>query len=86
MNEQTLVGFIRLAEYAIKVAESNATWEAKYNIIFSDDVSAILIKQAQIEWYDPDGSYEEDVTAFIDALREHLDEIRKIASAVWKAK
>ncbi len=85
MNVQKLVEFIRLAEYAIQVAESKADWEVKYNVIFSEDVSKRLLELSDFDWCDPDGSYEADVTAFIEALGDHLAEIRKIASAVLES-
>lgn len=70
---------IRLAEFAIKVAESEASWKAKYDIVFSPDVSSLLPK---LDYWDPDTTEEEDVGAYIAALREELEEWRAVIKAV----
>ena len=53
---------------AREIYDSSLSWEAKYDLIFSDRIS----KKVSFSWYDPDTSYEEDVTAFIQAFDEYM--------------
>ena len=53
---------------AREIYDSSLSWEAKYDLIFSDKIS----KKVSFSWYDPDTSYEEDVTAFIQAFDEYM--------------
>jgi hypothetical protein len=61
-----------LYEIAKKVVESTATWEVKFDLIFSKDLSAKVFSLTKIEYYDPDTSYEEDVMAFMQAFDEKM--------------
>ena len=45
-------------------------WEQKYDRIFSDQISRKVHKLIHLDYYDPDTSYEEDVSAFASALDE----------------
>jgi len=56
------------------VASEILTWREKYNLIFSDDISANFT----LDYYDPDTSYKEDVLAFMSALDEYMEEQRAI--------
>ncbi len=78
MDISALLEFLTLSQYAITVADSDASWETKFNIIFSDDVSAKLIRMIQLEWCDPDESWQDDVMAFIEALRDKRSELEGI--------
>lgn len=64
--------FLKLSIKAIKIFEDESlSWEEKYDAIFSEDISRkIRDTGAYVDWCDPDTSYEEDVTAYIKALRE----------------
>ena len=64
---------------------SGTTWEYKYDRIFgmSKGIRA-LINDLNISfgWSDPDTTYEEDVTAYVEALRKLRDNlVKEIASA-----
>lgn len=49
----------------------NLSWEEKYYAIFEDDIYVkIYSLYPEFTWHDPDGSNEEDVTAFINGLNE----------------
>lgn len=50
------------------VYESKLSDEAKYNLIFSKEIS----QKVPFSWYDPDTSYEEDVRYFMNAFREYM--------------
>jgi hypothetical protein len=48
------------------------SWEAKYDLIFSKDISRKVFDLIDLRYYDPDTSYEEDVKAFVNALNEKV--------------
>jgi len=47
-------------------------WEEKYHKIFSDKISIKVFSLITLNYYDPDTSYEEDVTAFVNAFNEYI--------------
>lgn len=64
--------------------EKEVDWETKFDLIFSKHVSRrifSLFKELNInfDYYDPDGSYEEDVKAFRSALDEKMKDLSKIS-------
>ena len=81
-KQQRLLCDIEMVE---RILESGATWEYKYDRIFgmSKGIRA-LINDLNISfgWSDPDTTYEEDVTAYVEALRKLRDNlVKEIASA-----
>lgn len=62
---------------------STADWEIKYDRIFDYGAQHVwpLIKALclKLEYYDPDTSYQEDVTAYVQALRELQTRMGNIA-------
>jgi hypothetical protein len=65
------------------IKEKEVSWEVKYNLIFSKEIFRRifdLFKELNLtfEYYDPDTSYEEDLTAFAFALEEKMQELSKI--------
>ncbi len=70
--------FIATAELAKRIAHSDLSWEDKYSLIFSDEVATIIFDSGiSFDWTDPDGSYEDDVRAFVDALSAKAQAIRE---------
>lgn len=59
---------------AEKIVDSDLSWSKKYDMIFSDEISA----KFKLDYYDPDMDYEDDVRAFMKALEEHLAELKII--------
>ncbi len=60
---------------------SNAYWETAYEAVFgtSKDVhSALRALNTRLDYYDPDTTYEEDVRAFVDALREKVEQLEHV--------
>jgi hypothetical protein len=55
---------------AKKIYSSNISWKAKYDLIFSDNISA----KVSFDWHDPETSYEEDVSAFMKGFHEYMNE------------
>lgn len=71
--------FIKLTNLAQKIMNSEADWETKYDLIFSDMIIRKVDKTGiNIAWYDPDTTYEADVRAYVDALVEKATELSKI--------
>lgn len=61
-----------LTDEAIRIYESELPWETKYDLIFSDEISGAIFNIVDLDYYDPDASYEEDVRAFVMALKERM--------------
>lgn len=60
---------------AKEIVDSDISWEAKYDMIFSEDISQQFFKLASsFTYYDPDTSYEEDVMAFYNAFTDYITE------------
>ena len=53
---------------AKEIYESHISWEAKYHLIFSERIS----KRTTFSWCDPDTSYEDDVTAYMDGFDYYM--------------
>jgi hypothetical protein len=48
------------------------TWDEKYDQIFSEKISRKVFDLIRLDYYDPDTSYEEDVSAFMRAFNERM--------------
>ena len=73
--------YLVLSDQVFQIAESDVSAETKYDLIFSEDLSRALGQIFGLDYYDPDTSYEEDVGAYVAALREKCTELRKIGEA-----
>ena len=63
----------RLYFKAEGIIESDMSWEAKYDLIFSPEISQKVSELARgFDYYDPDTTYEEDVMAFFNSFKEYL--------------
>jgi len=64
--------FLRLCGLAELVFTSEASWEFKYDRIFdlwNKDIRPILLSlNDDLDWCDPDSTYEADIKAFMEAL------------------
>lgn len=55
------------------IVESGMSWEAKYDLIFSEEISRKFSSIARgFDYYDPDTTYEEDVMAWYNSAHEYL--------------
>ena len=54
------------------IIASNMSWEAKYDLIFSPEISQKVFELVRLDYYDPDTTYEEDVMAFFNSFKEYL--------------
>lgn len=52
--------------------DNSLSWEDKYDKIFSDKISRKVFDLISLDYYDPDTSYEEDVSAFMSAFNEYM--------------
>lgn len=79
MTNDTIYELARLRDRAVLIAESAASWETKYALIFSATMSRrVWGLDSGFDYYDPDTTYEADVRAFVDALQERVVELEKI--------
>lgn len=51
-----------------EIINSNRTWEEKYDLIFSEEIS----QKVPFDWYNPDMGYQDDVLAFVRAFDEYM--------------
>lgn len=69
---------VDLIDESDRIFRSSAGWETKYDMIFHRRIyldSKMRAAGIRFHWYDPDTSYEADVTAYMTpllALREEL--------------
>ena len=55
------------------IVESDMSWESKYDLIFSEEISRKFSSIARgFDYYDPDTTYEEDVMAWYNSAHEYL--------------
>lgn len=72
-------------EMIMETDEEKLSWKTKYNLIFSDSLSSRFrellseINLSLSDYYDPDEGYEEDVSAFFEAVKLEMKEIKVIA-------
>ena len=67
------------------IAYSEVSWMTKYELVFTqaDSVKAAIKEIGmELEWYDPDESYELDLMAFIKALDEIGEELAIVLEAM----
>jgi len=63
----------RLYFKAEGIVASDMSWEAKYDLIFSPEISQKVCELARgFDYYDPDTTYEEDAMAFFNSFKEYL--------------
>ncbi len=55
-----------------EIFNSEVSWEVKYDLIFSEQISQRVFTLIKLDYYDPDTSYQEDVTAFVNAFNEKM--------------
>lgn len=86
-NDMAILAKLRqilgVAEDIVRAEEF--TWENRYDLIFSNQIArqvSNLFHASPIvfDYYDPDSSYEDDVTAFVDALEDHIEKLASFAS------
>jgi hypothetical protein len=75
--------FVSLVDKAVIIFESDASWKTKYEMIFSPEISqAIYETNVDFNHYDPDMDYQDDVVAFVCAVRVKADELRPCLSSM----
>jgi hypothetical protein len=61
-----------LYDQTIEIFESDLPWDTKYDLIFSENISVEVFNLIKLDYYDPDTSYEEDVTAFVRYFKDKM--------------
>ena len=69
------IEFKYLYAHAKEIVKLEVDWEIKYDLIFCKAVSSRIFKIVNLDYYDPDTSYREDVQAFMSACEEKMQEI-----------
>lgn len=69
-----LNGVVLLKTYilAYNIVNMSLDWHAKYVMIFSEKISQRVSTMIDLDYYDPDMSYEDDIKAYMAAFREKL--------------
>jgi hypothetical protein len=78
MNIAVIPELEELYNEAVRVFSAPISWEMKYDFIFPGICTRLLTLYPSFTWYDPDTSYEEDVSAFMRAFRGLIGELKKI--------
>lgn len=63
---------LKLYIKTLDIYHSERSWEDKYDQIFSKKISSKIYKLIDLDYYDPDTSYEEDVNAFTLAFSNYI--------------
>lgn len=76
---EKLKRFIQLVDTAKLIAKSAVSWETKYDLIFSEEISRTIKRLLiTVDWTNPAGSYEEDVLSYVMALSEKAKELQLV--------
>ena len=66
---------LKIYERAVKIVNSSLDWKLKYDMIFCDEISMNF----ELDYYDRRHmDYEDDITAFMRALGEHMKVLKII--------
>lgn len=81
-KEEAFDRFLTFARLAVSVAEmANVPWHIKFELIFSESIKGEIDNTGIcIEWCDPDTTYQEDVCAYIEALKKKLNVLEEAIS------
>lgn len=79
-----LVKFIKLANEVEEIFNSEATWIAKHELLFPHANADFFFEQTGyvVRWNDPEGTHEEDVTAYVLKLQDMRDEEAETLDAI----
>lgn len=78
MNQEKYNQLKEIHNLATKIMASDINWEIKFDLIFSVDVSLAVRELIDLDYVDPDTSYEEDVQAYMSAFNEKMVELEKV--------
>jgi hypothetical protein len=75
MNIAMIDELRELLRVAQHIVNSTASWEIKYDLIFSNGMSRRVHALLPLDYHDPDTTYEEDVRAFVNAFDDKIKEL-----------
>jgi hypothetical protein len=65
--------YVQLHNIVQSIINSNIGWKQKYDLIFNNSVSQIIVDNAFFDfgsWIDPDATEEEDIMAFWNVVKK----------------
>lgn len=71
MTEIELKELFKYVKTCVKVAESTGSWVECFRMIFNSEVS----QKVPFEWFDFDGSYEDDVRSFYQQFGWYMESV-----------
>lgn len=60
---------------ANRIYNSELSWKDKYDLIFSEDITMQVFAEMDLNYYDPDMDYSDDVHAFMEAFNEEVEKL-----------
>lgn len=84
LTSKTYEAMLQLAAVSFHldtIVKSGLSWECKFDQVFKSEVQGMVLRLAQqtdfkLDWCDPDGSYEDDVLAYVRAVDDFLKRLR----------
>lgn len=79
--------FLRWAETLEQLVDAGHTtddWKMIYDTVFPEISRPISQLNIGLEWCDPDGSYQDDVLAYHNAVQDRADRIREFLEAAGR--
>ena len=70
--------YLTLWKKAKAIRDSGVAWKTIYDLIFSEEISHQLDELFEIEWYNPDCDYDDDVLAYLAAVNAKAEELQKV--------
>lgn len=67
-----VLSLIMLYRKVNKIYTSDSDWDVKYDQIFSNEISLKIDRLIKLDYCDPDAGYEDDVKAYVFALRNYM--------------
>lgn len=70
--------FLKLVERMNTIYDNEFwSWKTRYDLIFHKDISgAITTLDVELDYFDPDISFKDDLTAYVGAVREYAKQLR----------
>lgn len=75
--EQRMMHYLALVGVVNGLVELDVEWETKFDLVFKCAREIRELNLKELDYYDPDTSYEEDVRAYVAALNNQAPEIGK---------
>lgn len=78
-HQEKIRHFVEISYEIKKIINSSLDWEMKYDLIFCDEISEEIFNSSiELDYDDPDASYEEDVMAFANSVIKKANILRQL--------